>query len=584
MKTKMKMMRASVLAAVLVVVMAVALPGYTAAASGGGTVRSAASGKAPSDPPIGDPALAREEARCAAALPSAPWYQTLVRTFNSDAEHSGLFQCAQFSGSMTGPNRVEAHQQTSEVYDTPFSMATLGPEDAYVYGGCGAQANPPALVTFVAKVGPGTLKQIWRTQLADASQNNEIHLCGSVQAIADGSLIATADHTLYKLDGGTGKIIAQLNVPTGETAPNDAAVNGSDAFSDGTIILKTWNRVAGCTQNGITAMLECKGALTGSAAPSILTAVDPKSLKVLDSVNLGTNISSRISTTTYQGHEYVYITSSKQMFRYEWDGHTLKKDSSWGPVNYTETGETGGGTPTVMNDWIIDNTNGITIPMHIVAVSQADASLTSIQPNTTLPPGQHSTSAAKPTVDPANNRIYMCDFNLGTCSAIDLRDGKLSLAWKENMRTQAFTSLIGPPDKRVFVATNMQSSTETDPTKYDYGPSGANFTEQYQWRDANTGKLLAASDYYPPKSEASQTPPGYGGLIYGLTNNGYVVALFVKAVPGMPGTGSDPYAQPPAGNTQQVPLSWLALLVAVITAAGTGTALISRRLRQSRPR
>ena len=59
------------------------------------------------------------------------------------------------------------------------------------------------------------------------------------------------------------------------------------------------------------------------------------------------------------------------------------------------------------------------------------------------------------------------------------------------------------------------------------------------------------------------------------------VALSGTGVPGLPGTGSDPYAQPPADNTQQVPLGWLALIVA---AAGIGTALISRRLRQSRPR
>jgi UDP-N-acetylglucosamine pyrophosphorylase len=74
----------------------------------------------------------------------------------------------------------------------------------------------------------------------------------------------------------------------------------------------------------------------------------------------------------------------------------------------------------------------------------------------------------------------------------------------------------------------MKSSKESDPTKYDYGPKGANFTEQYQWRDAASGKLLAASDYYPPKAEASQTPPGYGGLIYGLTNNGKLLTLYVQ--------------------------------------------------------
>jgi Abnormal spindle-like microcephaly-assoc'd, ASPM-SPD-2-Hydin len=62
------------------------------------------------------------------------------------------------------------------------------------------------------------------------------------------------------------------------------------------------------------------------------------------------------------------------------------------------------------------------------------------------------------------------------------------------------------------------------------------------------------------------------------------VALSGTGVVGMPPTGSDPYAQPPADNTQQVPLRWLALIGAVVAAAGICTALISGRLRRSRPR
>ena len=62
------------------------------------------------------------------------------------------------------------------------------------------------------------------------------------------------------------------------------------------------------------------------------------------------------------------------------------------------------------------------------------------------------------------------------------------------------------------------------------------------------------------------------------------VTLSGTGVPGMPPTGSDPNAQPPADNILQEPLGLLALIVAAIAAAGIGMALISGRLRRSRPR
>jgi hypothetical protein len=67
----------------------------------------------------------------------------------------------------------------------------------------------------------------------------------------------------------------------------------------------------------------------------------------------------------------------------------------------------------------------------------------------------------------------------------------------------------------------------TNPVDLQSGPKGANYVEQIQWREADTGKLLAASDYFSPMSAGFEVWPGYGGLIYEGLNEGNIMALKV---------------------------------------------------------
>lgn len=51
------------------------------------------------------------------------------------------------------------------------------------------------------------------------------------------------------------------------------------------------------------------------------------------------------------------------------------------------------------------------------------------------------------------------------------------------------------------------------------------------WRDAATGKLLAASDYFSGMSAGAPPAPGFGGLLYYMTFNGHIMALQVLPQP-----------------------------------------------------
>jgi len=108
----------------------------------------------------------------------------------------------------------------------------------------------------------------------------------------------------------------------------------------------------------------------------------------------------------------------------------------------------------------------------------------------------------------------------------DQKTGKMSLAWSVNESTLSLMDLIGPANHRVLVATNY-SPINTNPMGYNQGPKGANYVEQVQWRDTETGKLLAASDFFAPMPQGMQVWPGYGGLIYFAQLDGHIVALQV---------------------------------------------------------
>jgi hypothetical protein len=476
--------------------------------------------------------MAQEEAECAAALENPPWYRTLMPAEHHDSARTELFPCSQFPGSYTGPNDVYAYP-SSDTYYTPFSMATRGIDEMYIYGGAAADATPPSSQTYVASVEPGTLNEHWRTYLNNANITNEFYLQGAVDVLADGSLGATAAHQLFKLNATTGAIEAVLTLPTGDNPPSDSGFNGFSAFpGDGTLVLKSFNRPVGCTLNGYSAAAyKCPGA-PASANPSVLSVVDSKTWKVLDWVQSSENSAGRITATQFDGKNYAYFAGSSNVFRYIWDGKSITLDETWGPVPYLKPGQTIAGAVMIMGDWMILTTNGnpANVPMSVVAISQENASKIATIDPIPLEPGQQSTYYAHGAIDPENNRIYAMDAGSPQKAfAVDINPstGNMSVAWVEPQWSQSYITLIGPSYNRVFVNTNMSSPVTQNVSEMYPWPDGANYVEQIQWRDADSGKLLAASDFFPSAAAYATVPVGYGGLIYDITNIGNIIALQV---------------------------------------------------------
>ena len=471
--------------------------------------------------------LAFNEEKCVQGEDNPPWSPTLLSYEHHDVNRTHLYQCATFTGSLTEPNQVYAYK-SPDIYYTPSMMVTGGINEMYVYGGASYNAVPIPSGSFVSKIEPGTLKELWRTNLLNTNISGIWTGAGSIESIG-GDIFAITNTYLYKLNATTGKVEGVLSLPTGASAPRDSYFNGMSGWSDGTLVMKNLARGPGCDVQGFFALFKCSNV--NATPPSAMVAVDSKTFEVLDWVQLEEMIGGRITATEYNGKDYAYLTGKTNLYRYEWDGKNLTEDKSWGPVSLLLPGQSAASACGIAKEWVICMTNGgapTETPLSIVAISQANASnVNRIEP-IPLSPGQISYIPSMPAIDPVNSRIFAMDPGPGKTVGIDLdqNTGNMTVAWTENQKTLSWFILIGPADQRVLVGTNI-STNEPDPAALDVGPIGANYKEQIQWREASTGKLLAASDFFSPMIVGMQVWAGYGGFIYEGLNDGHIMALKV---------------------------------------------------------
>ena len=478
----------------------------------------------------GNHSLALEEAECVAKQNNPPWYHTLQAAELRDSNRTKLYACAQFPGSFTGPNQVYAYASPTQYY-TPNLMATRGVNDLYVLGGGWGSAVPKPSGQYVAKINPGDLTQLWRTELtnlnATTSSTGVWNYIGGINVLADGNLAVVANSNLFKLNGTTGAVEGAIALPTGKSLPENTNYNGLAAWPDGTLVMKSLNRAPGCSlDGGLPFSIPCPGQ--SNSPNSVMVAVDPKTWKVLDWIELEQNAASRPVAENYNGKNYAYFSGTSILYRYLWDGKNITLDNTWGPVQLSGPNQTGISAPVIGGNWVFAMTNNVPadVPMSLVAVSQSNSSEVSRINPIPLQPGEKSFIPSNAPIDPENHMVYAMDAGAGKLAGIkyDPKNGNMSLVWTANQSTLSWWSVIGPVDKRVTLASNMYPNTTMAQMSNNPPPS---YTEQIQWRDAATGKLLAASDFFQAMSLGAQPIPGYGGIVYDMIYDGHIMALQV---------------------------------------------------------
>jgi len=481
----------------------------------------------------GDVSLYLKELACAEKLPTPGYYRSINGAELTDAQRSGLFTCATFTGAFSGPNQVYAWR-SADGYQGASYINNRKPGELYITGGDFPPASGPIPAgPFIAKADATTGRQLWRTYLDNGNASGAWIASTNLNILPNGNIVTARANQVVLLDGDTGRILKHNTLPTGPTGAADANYKHLTIAPDGTVILQDQTRPTGCTLQGTMAILKCsvEGMKQGA---SNMVAVHPDTLEVLDSVALPEPATVPHIITMFEGRIAIYVGVNSGALRYFWDpaARKLSQDKSW-VVSPMQKGQTTSDAPSILGDWIVLQTDGIgsdTVASSIVVAHQKDAAKTKvIFPFGPLKPGEWSFAPPKPQSDPENSMIYSADMGVGRVAGIklDQATGEMKTVFVIDNSTNAFQPLIGPKDQRVMLLSNFKRRVAAEPLKLALFTG--NYTEQVTWRDAATGRIIAESDFFEPLTLGSLITPGFGGRVYFPTGKGFIAMQVMPA-------------------------------------------------------
>ncbi len=454
-----------------------------------------------------------------------PWYPSIAPFEHSDSGRSHAFRCAKFTGAVDRGNAVTAQPFAADV-PTPRNLVVGADGARFVYGGAsGDHAGAPG--GFVARLGPDG-REVWRQRLSDATgEQARWNFPGAIGVLANGFLYAANGNELFKINPDGGRIVASATLPSSARA-EDSAYNGFNAFSDGTLVAKSVNRSEGCAAQGHSALIDC----AGSVEPSIVAVVDPGQMIVRTAIKAPGHIAGRLTTTRFDGVDRLYLVGARNLYRYNWDGETLALDEDWGPVRYILPNQGAAPAAAILGEWVLLQTNARPAkePMSLVAVNQRDGRLVRTYPWEKIPQwnytlGSKSFLPSMLSVDPAANRIYVMDGGYGLVAgyAFNQNTGKMRQLWWKKQRTLNFSALVGAPEARVLVASDIRGPCFFMRCLRKFAE------EEIVFRNADTGEEIGRSEALPKMTPGAMVTPGEDGALYYLGVDGEIFKITVTA-------------------------------------------------------
>jgi hypothetical protein len=416
----------------------------------------------------GDVGLYLKERACQQKIPTAGYYSSLNGAEIADAQRSGVFPCATFTGSMDGPNQVYAWRSLDDYQGGSYINARK-PGELYILGGEYPTLDDPVPAgPYIAKADATTGTQIWRTYLDNANASGWLIGNINLNILDNGNLALAWSNQIVLIDGDTGLILKHNTLPGGEASLYTVNFKHLTIAPDRTLILKDQTRPVGCTVQGTLGIIKC--IQDGMKQPNWeLVAVSPDTLEVLDMLQLPEPASTPHVVTMFGDRIAIYVGTNTSARPYFWDpaARKLSADDSW-----------------------------------------------AVFPFGPLKPGEFSFAPPKAGADPENGMIYSADMGVGKVAGIrlDQATGEMKVAFVVDDVTSTFQPLIGPKDKRVLLLTNAKFNVAREPLMAALFTG--NYTEQLTWRDAVSGKIIAESDFFGPLTLNSLTTPGFGGRIY----------------------------------------------------------------------